>query len=162
MHALKSDQVYELILEKINNKEVLRYTIEAFENSNVDEIIICANKSIIPDYEKANNMEMDYGVLFAVSDSVSPLTQNGTVADGINGQAKSLKNTSESLRCNIEKTFCCCKKTKRKTSSNPSAPGISQTEHQKHLAVQNAKRHTKKRTRPFGSFSNGVSFFIRF
>lgn len=52
------------------------------------------NKSIIPDYEKANNMEMDYGVLFAVSDSVSPLTQNGTVADGINGQAKSLKNTN--------------------------------------------------------------------
>lgn len=40
------------LLEKINNKEVLRYTIEAFENSNVDEIIICANKSIIPELEK--------------------------------------------------------------------------------------------------------------
>ena len=35
------------LLEKIHNKEVIRYTVEAFEKSDVDEIIICANKSII-------------------------------------------------------------------------------------------------------------------
>lgn len=35
------------LLEKINGKEVIRYTVEAFEKSNVDEIVICANNSII-------------------------------------------------------------------------------------------------------------------
>ena len=35
------------LLEKIYNKEVIKYTIEAFENSEVDEIIICANINII-------------------------------------------------------------------------------------------------------------------
>lgn len=35
------------LLEKINGKEVIRWTIEAFEKSDVDEIIICANKSIM-------------------------------------------------------------------------------------------------------------------
>ena len=39
------------LLEKINGKEVIKYTIEAFEKSNVDEIIICADKSIIKDLE---------------------------------------------------------------------------------------------------------------
>ena len=40
------------LLEKINNKEVIKYTIEAFENSNIDEIVICANESIIDDLSK--------------------------------------------------------------------------------------------------------------
>lgn len=35
------------LLEKIYNKEVIKYTIEAFEKSEVDEIIICANINII-------------------------------------------------------------------------------------------------------------------
>lgn len=35
------------LLEKIYDKEVIRYTIEAFEKSEVDEIIICANINII-------------------------------------------------------------------------------------------------------------------
>ena len=35
------------LLEKIYNKEVIKYTVEAFEKSDVDEIVICANKSII-------------------------------------------------------------------------------------------------------------------
>lgn len=39
------------LLEKINGKEVIKYTVEAFENSNVDEIIICANISIIEELE---------------------------------------------------------------------------------------------------------------
>ncbi len=39
------------LLEKINDKEVIKYTVEAFENSNVDEIIICANISIIEELE---------------------------------------------------------------------------------------------------------------
>ena len=39
------------LLEKINGKEIIRYTVEAFEKSDVDEIIICANKSIIEDLQ---------------------------------------------------------------------------------------------------------------
>ena len=35
------------LLEKINGREVIKYTVDAFDKSNVDEIIICANKSII-------------------------------------------------------------------------------------------------------------------
>lgn len=37
------------LLEKINGKEVIKYTVEAFLNCGIDEIIICANKSIIPE-----------------------------------------------------------------------------------------------------------------
>lgn len=40
------------LLEKINGKEVIKYTVEAFEASNVDEIIVCANKSIIQELEQ--------------------------------------------------------------------------------------------------------------
>jgi len=35
------------LLEKINGKEVIRYTVEAFLSSNADKIIICANISIM-------------------------------------------------------------------------------------------------------------------
>ena len=35
------------LLEKINGKEVIRYTVEAFLKSNVDKIIICANVAIM-------------------------------------------------------------------------------------------------------------------
>ena len=34
------------LLEKINGKEVIKYTVDAFNASNIDEIIICANVSI--------------------------------------------------------------------------------------------------------------------
>jgi len=37
------------LLEKINNKTIIEYTIEAFEKSNVNEIIICANALIMDD-----------------------------------------------------------------------------------------------------------------
>ena len=37
------------LLEKINDKTVIEYTVSAFKNSKVDEIIICANKAIIDD-----------------------------------------------------------------------------------------------------------------
>lgn len=40
------------LLEKIYDKEVIRYTIEAFEKSDVDEIIICANISIIKELKE--------------------------------------------------------------------------------------------------------------
>lgn len=40
------------LLEKINGKEVIKYTVQAFENSNVDEIIICANVSIINELQE--------------------------------------------------------------------------------------------------------------
>ena len=35
------------LLEKIDGKEVIKYTVEAFEASNVQKIIICANVAII-------------------------------------------------------------------------------------------------------------------
>lgn len=40
------------LLEKINGKEVIRYTVEAFDASNVNEIIICANISIMDELKK--------------------------------------------------------------------------------------------------------------
>lgn len=40
------------LLEKINGKEVIKYTVQAFGNSNVDEIIICANVSIIEELQE--------------------------------------------------------------------------------------------------------------
>lgn len=40
------------LLEKINDKEVITYTVDAFEASNVNEIIICANISIIDELNK--------------------------------------------------------------------------------------------------------------
>lgn len=35
------------LLEKINNKPIIQYTVDAFVNYNVDEIIICSNSAII-------------------------------------------------------------------------------------------------------------------
>ena len=40
------------LLEKIYDKEVIRYTIEAFEKSEIDEIIICANINIIEELKE--------------------------------------------------------------------------------------------------------------
>lgn len=35
------------LLEKINGKELIRYTVEAFLSADIDQIVICANKTII-------------------------------------------------------------------------------------------------------------------
>ncbi|MBR6099625.1 2-C-methyl-D-erythritol 4-phosphate cytidylyltransferase [bacterium] len=43
------------LLEKINGKEVIKYTVEAFLASNVDKIIICANISIINELKNIFN-----------------------------------------------------------------------------------------------------------
>lgn len=40
------------LLEKIHGKEVIKYTVEAFEKSNVDEIIVCANLNIIDELKE--------------------------------------------------------------------------------------------------------------
>lgn len=52
------------LLEKINDKEVIKYTVDAFNDSNIDKIIVCANVSIIEylqnifkDYEKVEIIE---------------------------------------------------------------------------------------------------------
>lgn len=37
------------LLEKINGKEIIKYTVEAFLNSGIQEIIICANPAILID-----------------------------------------------------------------------------------------------------------------
>lgn len=40
------------LLEKINDCEVIRYTVDAFRYSNIDEIIICANLSIMEELQE--------------------------------------------------------------------------------------------------------------
>ena len=45
------------LLEKVYDKEIIRYTIEAFDKSNVDEIIICSHLSII---DELKEMFKDY------------------------------------------------------------------------------------------------------
>lgn len=35
------------LLEKINGKEIIKYTIDAFVNADVEDIVICANLSIM-------------------------------------------------------------------------------------------------------------------
>ena len=35
------------LLEQIDGKEVIRYTVDAFVNSGIEDIVICANSSII-------------------------------------------------------------------------------------------------------------------
>lgn len=35
------------LLEKINGKEIIKYTVDAFVNADVEDIVICANLSII-------------------------------------------------------------------------------------------------------------------
>ena len=40
------------LLEKINGKEVIKYTVEAFEKSEADEIIICANSAIMEELKE--------------------------------------------------------------------------------------------------------------
>ena len=40
------------LIEKINGKEVIRYTVEVFEQANVDEIIICAHPSIMEELKQ--------------------------------------------------------------------------------------------------------------
>ena len=53
------------LLEKINGKEVIAYTVEAFKNSNVDKIIICANISIMDElkeiFKNSYNIEIIEG-----------------------------------------------------------------------------------------------------
>lgn len=52
------------LMEKINGKEVIRYTVDAFRYANIHEIILCANISIMDelneifkDYEKIKIIE---------------------------------------------------------------------------------------------------------
>ncbi len=53
------------LLEKINNKEVIKYTVEAFEKSEVNEIIICANISIMDElkdmFKNSSNVKIIEG-----------------------------------------------------------------------------------------------------
>ena len=35
------------LLEKIDGKEIIKYTVDAFTNAGVEDIVICANVSII-------------------------------------------------------------------------------------------------------------------
>ncbi|MBQ4509169.1 MAG: hypothetical protein II984_00455 [Clostridia bacterium] len=52
------------------------------------------NKEDIAIYETANDITFDYGIVCAVTDNISPLTANGKVTDIINGQSRSLKDTT--------------------------------------------------------------------
>ena len=65
------------LMEKIKDKEVIKYTIEAFENSNIDEIIICAYISIMDELKR----------IFAESNKVKIIeggqTRQASVYNGI-------------------------------------------------------------------------------
>lgn len=49
------------LMEKIYGKEVIKYTVEAFEKSDIDEIVICANKSIMDELSKMFNHKIVEG-----------------------------------------------------------------------------------------------------
>lgn len=43
------------LLEKINNKEIIKYTVEAFIQADIEDIVICSNSSIIKILSKMFN-----------------------------------------------------------------------------------------------------------
>ena len=43
------------LLEKINNKEIIKYTVEAFIQADIEDIVICSNSSIIEILSKIFN-----------------------------------------------------------------------------------------------------------
>ena len=43
------------LLEKINNKEIIKYTVEAFIQADIEDIVICSNSSIIEILSKMFN-----------------------------------------------------------------------------------------------------------
>lgn len=53
------------LLEKVNGKEIIKYTVDAFLQIEIDEIIICANRSIIDlleeIFEKENKIKIIEG-----------------------------------------------------------------------------------------------------
>lgn len=40
------------LLETVNNKEIIKYTVDAFLSADIDQIVICANKTIIETLQK--------------------------------------------------------------------------------------------------------------
>ena len=56
------------LLEKVNGKEVIKHTIDAFEKSNIDEIIICANISIM---DTLKNLFVDYPKVIVIEGGAS-------------------------------------------------------------------------------------------
>lgn len=70
------------LLEQVHGKEILKYTVEAFLQANIDEIIICANPAII--------------------DTVSEMFQNCSNVKVVEGG----KTRQESVRKGLEATDC--------------------------------------------------------
>ena len=70
------------LLEKINGKEIIKYTIDAFVNADVEDIVICANLSI-----------MD--VLREIFKSY----QNVRIVEGGSTRQKSVFNGLNAVRC---------------------------------------------------------------
>lgn len=75
------------LLTKINGKEIISYTIDAFNYAKVDEIVICANKSIISDLQTlfpykiieggATRQESVYNCLNSIDDCDFVLIHDG-------------------------------------------------------------------------------------
>lgn len=70
------------LLEKINGKEVIRFTVDAFKYANVDKIIICANASIL---EELQNIFKDY--------------ENIEIIEGGKTRQESVYNGLKSCKC---------------------------------------------------------------
>lgn len=51
-------------------------------------------KDTLKEYEKINQTTLSYGIICAVTENTQPLNSDGSVASGINGQSKSLYDTT--------------------------------------------------------------------
>ena len=58
------------LLEKINNKEIIKYTVEAFIQADIEDIVICSNSSIIEIMSKMRQESVFNGLKVLDSDYV--------------------------------------------------------------------------------------------
>lgn len=70
------------LLEKVHGKEILKYTVEAFLNSSIDEIVICANPTII---DNVSEMFQDF--------------PNVKVVEGGKTRQESVRKGLEAINC---------------------------------------------------------------
>lgn len=70
------------LLEKIHGKEIIKYTVDAFVNANIDEIVICANSSI---KKELSEIFKNY--------------ENLEIVDGGNSRQSSVYNGLQVVKC---------------------------------------------------------------
>lgn len=78
--------------EKLPIFKFLGYSISRNGKSICTSYVV--ENELLSEYELANEITLDYGMLCAVTDATNILNSDGTVIDGINAQAKSLHEAS--------------------------------------------------------------------